>query len=102
MVALSPLLAGLPVHLLMFGKESAETPRQLEWARTTLEAAGFVVTAALAPGDAETVIARTGREHAIDLLVMGVYSHSPLRNLLSRSKTTDLLRSSTMPTLRLR
>lgn len=40
----------------MFGKESAEAPKQLEWACKTLEAAGFEAPAALVPGDAESVI----------------------------------------------
>jgi nucleotide-binding universal stress UspA family protein len=102
MVAASPLFRGLPVYLLMSGKESRDATRQLEWARTTLEAAGFEITAALVPGDAETIIAKTVREQSIDLLVMGAYSHSPLRTLFFGSKTTELLRSSTIPTLLLR
>jgi nucleotide-binding universal stress UspA family protein len=48
------------------------------------------------------VIAQNVRERRIDLLIMGAYSHSPLRTLLFGSKTSDLLRSSTIPTLLLR
>jgi len=33
---------------------------------------------------------------------MGAYSHSPLRSLVFGSKTADLLRSATIPTLLLR
>lgn len=102
MIAASPLFRGLPVHLLMSGKESQEACRQLEWATTTLAAAGFVAPASLIPGDAESVIARTVREQSIDLLIMGAYSHSPLRSLFFGSKTSDLLRSATIPTLLLR
>lgn len=102
MVAGSPLFRNLPIYLLMSGKESADAAKQLEWAKTALGAAGFEVTSSLVPGDAETVIARTVRDQAIDLLIMGAYSHSPIRSLLFGSKTTDLLRSSTIPTLLLR
>lgn len=102
MVAASPLLRGLPIHLLMSGKERADASRQLEWARSTLEAAGFAATAAWIPGDAETVIARTASAEAIDLLIMGGYSHAPLRTMLMGSTTTDLLRSASIPTLLLR
>lgn len=102
MVAESPLFRGLPIHLLMSGKESQEAPKQLEWAKTTLEAAGFEVLASLIPGDAESIIAKTVRDHSIDLLIMGAYSHSPLRTLIFGSKTSDLLRSSKIPTLLLR
>jgi nucleotide-binding universal stress UspA family protein len=102
MVAASPLFKGLPVHLLMSGKGQQDGPKQLEWAKATLAAAGFDVPAALIPGDAESVIARYVREHEIDVLIIGAYSHSPLRSLLFGSKTSDLLRSSKIPTLLLR
>ena len=51
----------------------------------------------LVPGDN----ARTVREQFIDLL-MGAYSHSRLRALPFASKTTHLLRSSTLPAILLR
>jgi nucleotide-binding universal stress UspA family protein len=102
MVAASPLFRGFPVHLLMSGKESREAPRQLEWARKTLEAAGFDAPTSLIPGDAESVIARAVQDRDIDILIMGAYGHSPLRSLFLGSKTSDLLRSAKIPTLLLR
>lgn len=102
MVANSPLFRGLPIHLLMSGKESQSAPKQLEWAKNTLEAAGFEAPASLIPGDAEQVIEKTVKAQGIDLLIMGAYAHSPLRSLLFGSKTTDLLRTATIPTLLLR
>jgi len=102
MVAESPLFKGLPVHLLMSGKDSSDARKQLEWARQTLEGAGFDAPASLIPGDAESIIARTVKQQEIDLLIMGAYAHSPLRTLLFGSKTSDLLRSATIPTLLLR
>jgi len=102
MVANSPLFRGLPIHLLMSGKESQSAPKQLEWAKNTLETAGFEAPASLIPGDAEQVIEKTVKAQDIDLLIMGAYAHSPLRSLLFGSKTTDLLRTATIPTLLLR
>lgn len=102
MVAASPLFRGLPVHLLMSGKKSQDGLKQLEWAKTTLEAASFHVSPLLVPGDAERVIAKAVHEQGIDMLIMGAYSHSPLRSLLFGSKTSDLLRSAKVPTLLLR
>ena len=102
MVAGSPLFRGLPVHLLMSGKESQNAPKQLEWAKKTLESAGFEVLASLIPGDAESIIAKAVREQGIDILIMGSYAHSPLRSLFFGSKTSDLLRSAKIPTLLLR
>lgn len=102
MVAGSPLFRGLPIELLMCSEKTADAVKQLEWARSTLATAGFEVQATLTPGDAETLIANGVRERAIDLLIMGAFSHSPLRTLLFGSKTAELLRSSTIPTLLLR
>ncbi|MGA0985104.1 MAG: universal stress protein [Burkholderiaceae bacterium] len=53
-------------------------------------------------GDPETVIARASKDVSIDLLVMGAYSHSPIRSLIFGSKTNELLRSSSVPTLLVR
>jgi len=102
MVAASPLFKGFPVHLLMSGKESREAAKQLEWAKKTLEAAGFETPTSMIPGDAESVIAKAVRDEDIDMLIMGAYSHSPLRSLFLGSKTSDLLRSAKIPTLLLR
>ena len=102
MVAGSPLFRGLPIHVLMTGQPAADGPRQMEWARAQLQSAGFEVSTAIEPGDTETTVARAIDTHGIDLLVMGAYSHSPLRSWLRGSKTTDLLRASRLPTLLLR
>ena len=79
-----------------------EIPSKVETIIHTLEAAGFEATSSLIPGDAETVIAKIVHAQSIDLLIMGAFGHSPLRSLLFGSKTADLLRFSTIPTLLLR
>ncbi|MCG2633402.1 MAG: universal stress protein [Gammaproteobacteria bacterium] len=102
LVAGSPLFRDMPIYLLMSGRKNANASTQLEWAAAKLRAAEFDTTVALIPGDAESVIANAMQEQAIDLLIMGAYNHSPLRSLLLGSKTSDLLRSSKIPTLLLR
>jgi nucleotide-binding universal stress UspA family protein len=101
-IASGKLFQGLPILLLMSGKVSADGSKKLKWAEEKLTAAGFEVNTRLVPGDAEAVIARTVKEESIDLLIMGAFSHSPLRSLLFGSKTADLLRSASIPTLLLR
>lgn len=101
-VAGSPLLKGLPVHLLMSGKAQAQGRRLLEAAREELEQAGFTATAETQLGDPETVLAHAIQQKNYDLLVMGAYSHSPLRSLFVGSRTSDLLRSARVLTLLLR
>ena len=102
MIANSPLFKGLPIHIVMAGNESADAPKQIAWAKDALTAAGFEVVADILPGDPEAVIAREIKARNIDMLLMGAYAHSPLRALVFGSKTTDLLRAATIPTLLLR
>ena len=102
MVASSPLFQGLSVKLLMSGTETRDCARQLEWGRSILRAAEIDVQALFVPGDAESVIAKFVKDEGMDMLVMGAYGHSPLRSFVFGSKTSDLLRSSTIPTLLLR
>ena len=102
LIAKSPLLAGLPMDILVSGKGKGEGLRHLPWAQKTLEQAGYAVEALQIPGDPERVIAETVQTREADLLIMGAYGHSPLRSLIFGSKTSDLLRSATLPTLLLR
>lgn len=102
MLAGSKLLRHLPILLLMSGKATPDNEKKLRKAEQKLRDAGLDTTSAMVPGDPETVIALTVREREIDLLIMGAFGHSPLRNLLFGSKTADLLRASTIPTLLLR
>lgn len=101
-VADSPLFRGMPIQLLMSGKQTRDAAKQLEWAGRTLTDAGLDATTSLIPGDAERIIGGQVLEGEIDILIMGAYSHSPLRTLLFGSKTSDLLRSARVPTLLLR
>ena len=102
MVAGSPLFRGLAVHLLMAGKVSHDGPKQMAWATAKLEAAGLGVSSDIVPGEPESVIAQAIQAKNTDVLVMGAYTHSPLRSLFMGSKTTDLLRAARIPTLLLR
>ena len=102
MVAVSPLFKGLPVHVVMAGQTGRDQRKPLAWACQTLEQAGFDVAADSLPGNPADVINQIINQKGIDLLVMGAYSHSPLRNLFKRSKTTELLRRALVPTLLLR
>lgn len=102
MLAASPLLKGLPIHLLMSGADTPQNQRPLAWAVQTLTQAGMAVTSALQPGNPQEVIAEVLKTHTHDLLVMGAYSHSPLRQLFLGSKTSELLKSAGLATLLLR
>lgn len=102
MLASSPTLSDLPIHVIMSGKQRSDAQKQLDWARDSLAQAGYQVETALIPGDAERVIADAITRLSIDMLIMGAYSHSPLRSLFVGSKTSDLLRAVQIPTLLMR
>ncbi len=103
MVASSPLFKGIPCHLLMVGKEGqSEASKQLQVAQSALMASGIDTVAAQVMGDPETAVARYIEEQHIDMLVMGAWTHSPLRSLFMGSRTSELLRAAKVPTLLLR
>lgn len=102
MIANSPLLKGLPIHIVMAGKAQAHSAKLVDSAQAVLTAAGFSVTTDVSTEAPEVVIPQAVKDQQIDLLVMGSYSHSPLRAWLFGSKTTELLRSAKVSTLLLR
>jgi nucleotide-binding universal stress UspA family protein len=102
MVATSPMFRGLPCHLVMAGAKTADTVEQLARAKQTLEDAGFETPAVILPGEVESVLSRYQQEQEIDLLIMGAYGHSRIRELLVGSTTTAMIRKSTVPLLLLR
>lgn len=102
MVAASPLFRGLPCHVVTVGADKPEARSQLEWAEKTLVDAGFDVTAALLAGDIEPVLCAYRDAHGIDLVVMGAYGHSKIREFLVGSTTTRMVRQSKVPLLLLR
>lgn len=102
LVAASPLLTGLPCHLVMVGADTSESRAKLELARQALVQAGFEAPAVILPGEPETVLSRYQKDNAIDLLIMGAYGHSRIRRLLIGSTTTAMLRKSEVPILLLR
>jgi nucleotide-binding universal stress UspA family protein len=98
-VATGPLLQGIACHLVAVGKPGSDLERALEKSALELRSAGFQVTASLLPGHPEEVIAAQVREHSIDLLVMGAYGHSRIREFILGSTTTTLIRTCHVPVL---
>lgn len=102
MIARSPLFKGFPCHVVMAGAENQASLGHLDWARNTLQEGGFEPEIGLITGDAETVLADYMEAHNLDLLVMGAYGHSRIRQLIVGSTATAMLRSSLFPILLLR
>lgn len=95
----APLLRGLECNLMMVGRADTAHETALNEARTQLSQAGFAVTAELMPGSPAPVIAAKVKSANIDLLVMGAYGHSQLREFFVGSTTTKLVRTSPVSVL---
>ena len=102
MLASSSLLKGLPIHLVMVGPVTGELSAQLNWAQTLLRGAGFETFTETLNGEIEPSLHAYQATHGIDLLVMGAYGHSRIRQFLVGSTTTHMLRTTTSPLLLLR
>jgi nucleotide-binding universal stress UspA family protein len=86
----------------MVGADTADARAQLARARQTLENAGFETPASILPGEPESVLAGYRQENDIDLMIMGAYGHSRMRQLFVGSTTTAMIRNSSVPLLLLR
>lgn len=102
MIAESPLFQGLPIHLLMVGADTNDAWETLNAAKTRLQKAGHEVIASIRAGDVETTLLGYEEEHEIDMIVMGAYGHSRIRQFFVGSTTTSILASTTRPLLLLR
>jgi nucleotide-binding universal stress UspA family protein len=101
-LAQHPLVAGLPVRLVMVGPDTPLARQQLKEAQAMLQAAGAVADTELAAGEPRQVLPALVKREAPALLVMGAFGHSRLHQLLLGSTTSTLLRLSDVPVLILR
>ena len=92
-IAASPLFAGLECHLLRVGAATMEMNAQLEAAANRLRTVGIKTSAEILPGHADEVIAAAVEAGSADLLVMGAYGHSRIRNLIIGSTTTQMIQA---------
>jgi nucleotide-binding universal stress UspA family protein len=97
-----PLLQGLECRLVRAGKVDDKAQWYLHEAEGKLREAGFEVEAEAIAGTPEEVIAGQVKSQSIDLLVMGAYGHSRIRNLMIGSTTTEMVRTCHVPVLMFR
>lgn len=89
----------LSVHVLscVEGHKEDLASQRLSEVEKRFKAAGVEGTYQILNGVVETSIADYVRDSSIDLLVLGAYGHSRIRELLIGSTTTELLRSCHIP-----
>jgi nucleotide-binding universal stress UspA family protein len=102
MLASSPLFHGMPIHIVAVTGDAAGATESMQWAQHRLQQAGHTAVTAIRAGDVEQTLHAYQAEHRIDVLVMGAYGHSRIRQFLVGSTTTGMLRTSTSPLLLLR
>lgn len=102
LIKTSPLLAGLKALVVTAGVASTLRLRQLDEARRVLVNAGFEVHTQLIAGEPNEVLPGFVKSQGAQLLVMGAFGHSWLKQLITGSTTSTLLRVSDVPVLILR
>lgn len=102
MIAASPLFKGLPIHLVMVGADTSDAWESLNVAQQALEQAGHQVQACIRAGNVEQVLLDYEEEQDIDMIVMGAYGHSRIRQFFVGSTTTNILTRTRRPLLLLR
>lgn len=102
MIAESPLFRGLPIHLVTVGADTGDTRESLEQAQARLERAGFEVYTCIRAGEVEKTLLGYEQEQDIDLIVMGAYGHSRIRQFFLGSTTAQILARTSRPLLLLR
>lgn len=97
-----PLLKGLSCHLVRAGKIDSNAEWYLQEAAGKLRAAGYETTAQATGGHPEQVISEAIKKEDVQLLVMGAYGHSRIRQLMVGSTTTAMVRTCMVPVLMFR
>ncbi|KFZ28462.1 universal stress protein UspA [Pseudidiomarina atlantica] len=102
LLAQSPMFKGMPLHVVMVDADTADNRERLDWAARQLQQGGHEVTTALLSGDVEQALHRYQTEQGIDIMVMGAFGHSRIRQFLVGSTTMRMLQESSTPVLVLR
>jgi nucleotide-binding universal stress UspA family protein len=98
-MAQSPVFEGLTAVLVYAGQDTATIRSQLNAAQSRLAARGLQASIDIEPGEPEIALERKIAAEGFDLLVMGAYGHSRLRNLIIGSTTTAMIRACKVPVL---
>ncbi|MGD8175652.1 universal stress protein [Marinimicrobium sp. ARAG 43.8] len=102
MLCTSPLYKGMHCHLVQVTAKDSSTAALLDKAEQRLADAGLTVVSSLLHGVAEVELLKYQQQHAIQMIVMGSFGHSRLRDILLGSFTLKMLLQARIPLLLLR
>lgn len=89
----SPVFRDLSIHLAHAGTGNTAVEARLQEASDQMRTYGLQVTTEVLEGDPEDVLASKVAQEGFDLVVMGAYGHSRVRNLIVGSTTTAMIQS---------
>ena len=89
----------LDCHIVIAGEEGSRGHKQAIHAENLLKKASVDYSVFYERGEPEKVISDHVEKYGVDLLVMGAYGHSKIRNLIIGSTTTQMIRSCLVPVL---
>ncbi len=101
-IGVRPLFQGLKHQVVLVGADTSQNQSHLAWARETMKAHAETAEFHLLPGAPETSVAAFVKDSGADMLVMGAYGHSRIREFIVGSTTTALLRACHVPVLMFR
>lgn len=93
-----PLLKGLKCYLVSVGNPKEFQSRN-DAAAQKLRGAGITVEASVLPGSPEEALVDFVSKTSVDLVMMGAYGHSHIRQMIVGSTTTRIMRSVRHPVL---
>ena len=96
------LLHGLHCHLVSVKNNEPNLKEKFAAAQQKLEQKGFAVTASFLEGNIFEALMAYKQEHDIDLIIMGAFGHSKLRQFFVGSNTMKMLERSKIPMIVLR
>ncbi len=103
MIRESPLLKGMKGYIVMIGNDNDSSKESLKEAVNQLHSAGFDVMAHHMPGS-NTVhkLLTFHKKHTIDIIIIGAYAGSKLRQLFLGSTTTEVIANTSSPIILVR
>lgn len=96
------LLQGMTCHLVTIKNTEQAQQQKFEQAKMRLEQEGFSVIATYLEGDISTSLMDYKQQHDIELLVMGAFAHSKMRNFFLGSNTMRMIENCRVPLIVLR
>ncbi|NQZ49869.1 MAG: universal stress protein [Moritella sp.] len=96
------LLQGMTCHLVTIKNTEQAQQQKFEQVKTQLEQAGFSVIATYLAGDISTSLMDYKQQHDIELVVMGAFAHSKMRNFFLGSNTMRMIENCRVPLIVLR